>query len=76
MRSRLDKVLVDRGLAQTRAKALGLIMAGQVVVDGRAVTKAGTPVGEGATITLAPHREFVGRGLSSWRRPSTHSSST
>ncbi|HNQ86245.1 MAG TPA: TlyA family RNA methyltransferase [Deltaproteobacteria bacterium] len=62
MRSRLDKVLVDRGLAQTRAKALGLIMAGQVVVDGRAVTKAGTPVGEGATITLAPHREFVGRG--------------
>lgn len=62
MKTRLDKVLVDRGLAETRTKALALIMAGQVLVDGKAVTKAGTPVLVGSDITLKPHSEFVGRG--------------
>lgn len=62
MRERLDKMLVDRGLAETRAKALGLIMAGQVLVNGKAVTKAGTAVGADSAITIAPHSEFVGRG--------------
>lgn len=62
MKDRLDKMLVDRGLAETRAKALGLIMAGQVLVNGKAVTKAGAPVGDDSAITLAPHSEFVGRG--------------
>lgn len=62
MKTRLDKILVDRGLAETRTKALGLIMAGQVLVDGKSVTKAGTPVGDDSTITLEPHNEFVGRG--------------
>lgn len=62
MKARLDKALVDRGLAETRAKALGLIMAGQVLVNGRAVTKAGTPVADESVITLAPHEEYVGRG--------------
>jgi len=62
VKTRLDKVLVDRGLAETRTKALALIMAGQVLVDGKAVTKAGTPVLVGSDISLKPHSEFVGRG--------------
>lgn len=62
MKARLDKILVERGLVETRTKALGLIMAGQVMVDGKAVVKAGTPVGEDAVVSLKPFDEFVSRG--------------
>ena len=41
---RLDKLLMDRGLAETRSKALALVMSGSVSVDGRVVTKAGYDV--------------------------------
>jgi len=40
-RTRLDLELVARGLFDTRAKAAAAIMAGQVLVDGRAAAKAG-----------------------------------
>jgi 23S rRNA (cytidine1920-2'-O)/16S rRNA (cytidine1409-2'-O)-methyltransferase len=62
VKARLDKILVERGLVETRTKALGLIMAGQVMVDGKAVVKAGTPVGDDAVVSLKPFNEFVGRG--------------
>jgi 23S rRNA (cytidine1920-2'-O)/16S rRNA (cytidine1409-2'-O)-methyltransferase len=62
VKARLDKILVERGLVETRTKALGLIMAGQVMVDGKAVVKAGTPVGEDAVVSLKPFDEFVSRG--------------
>ncbi|MCU0577539.1 MAG: TlyA family RNA methyltransferase [Desulfobacterota bacterium] len=62
MKARLDKILVERGLVETRTKALGLIMAGQVMVDGKAVVKAGTPVGDDAVVSLKPFNEFVSRG--------------
>ena len=62
-RSRLDHVLVARGLVATRERARALVLAGQVRVDGRPVTKAGAPVGPDATITLAaPDHPYVGRG--------------
>ena len=41
-RERLDRLMVDRGLAETRNRAQALIMAGRVRVEGRPVTKAGT----------------------------------
>ena len=41
LRVRLDRLLVDRGLAESREKAQALIMAGEVLVDGRRVDKAG-----------------------------------
>jgi len=59
---RLDSLLADRGLAPSRAKAQALIMAGEVTVEGKAVTKAGTLVAEAATITVLESPPFVSRG--------------
>jgi len=59
---RIDSLLVDRGLAESRAKAQALIMAGEVKVDGRVVSKAGTMVAEDLAITVSEPQLFVGRG--------------
>jgi 23S rRNA (cytidine1920-2'-O)/16S rRNA (cytidine1409-2'-O)-methyltransferase len=62
-KSRLDQLVVDRGLAPSRERARALILAAQVVVDGHAVTKAGTAVDDGADIALVtPDHPYVGRG--------------
>lgn len=63
MKKRIDKLLVERGLAETREKAQALIMAGNVLVDDAPATKAGMPVAEEADIRLkeAPHL-YVSRG--------------
>ena len=42
MKKRLDLILVERGLFDTREKAKREIMAGNVIVNEQAVTKAGT----------------------------------
>lgn len=55
--------MVARGLAQTRAKAQGLILAGRVLLAGRVVTKCGVPARPYQEITVAPSpRPFVSRG--------------
>lgn len=59
---RLDKLLVDRGLAETRARAQAYIMAGEVTVDGQRVDKAGTAVDEAALIELSARLPYVSRG--------------
>jgi 23S rRNA (cytidine1920-2'-O)/16S rRNA (cytidine1409-2'-O)-methyltransferase len=41
-KQRIDRLLVERGLAPTRQRARALIMAGQVRLDGRLVDKPGT----------------------------------
>jgi len=62
-KQRLDVVLVDRGLAPSRERARALILAGQVMVDGQVVSKAGAPVATGATVALTtPDHPYVGRG--------------
>lgn len=62
-RTRLDLLLVSRGLAPTREKAQGLILAGQVTVEGRRVDKAGSPTAEDAEISVAgPAHPYVSRG--------------
>jgi 23S rRNA (cytidine1920-2'-O)/16S rRNA (cytidine1409-2'-O)-methyltransferase len=61
--TRLDTALVDRGLVASRERARALILAGQVTVDGRVVSKAGTPVAADAQLALAtPDHPYVGRG--------------
>jgi 23S rRNA (cytidine1920-2'-O)/16S rRNA (cytidine1409-2'-O)-methyltransferase len=55
--------LLDRKLAPSRERARALVIAGQVTVDGRTVTKAGTAVDEEADVALiAPDHPYVGRG--------------
>jgi 23S rRNA (cytidine1920-2'-O)/16S rRNA (cytidine1409-2'-O)-methyltransferase len=60
---RLDQVLVTRGLAQSRDRARALVIAGNVSVEGRPITKAGTLIDETAEIALRqPDHPWVGRG--------------
>ena len=62
-KTRLDVLLVERGLAPSRERARALILAGQVTVDGQVVSKAGAPVGADARVDLAvPDHPYVGRG--------------
>jgi 23S rRNA (cytidine1920-2'-O)/16S rRNA (cytidine1409-2'-O)-methyltransferase len=62
-RPRLDQLVLDRGLAPSRERARALILAGQVLVSGRPVTKAGTAVDPDVDIALlAPDHPYVGRG--------------
>ena len=59
---RIDTLLVERGLVESRTKAQALIMAGEVMVDGKAVAKSGTLVAEEAVITVIEPPPFVSRG--------------
>lgn len=59
---RLDAALVARRLVENRSKARGMIMAGEVTVDGRTVDKAGTRVAADAIIEIAERTPWVGRG--------------
>jgi 23S rRNA (cytidine1920-2'-O)/16S rRNA (cytidine1409-2'-O)-methyltransferase len=60
---RLDLLLVQLGLCETRAKAQARILAGDVLVEDRPVTKAGTAVDEGAALRLRGEAlPFVSRG--------------
>jgi 23S rRNA (cytidine1920-2'-O)/16S rRNA (cytidine1409-2'-O)-methyltransferase len=59
---RLDQLLVQRGLAETRAKAQALILAGSVRVAGSQHTKAGQLVAENAEIELAKTLPYASRG--------------
>jgi 23S rRNA (cytidine1920-2'-O)/16S rRNA (cytidine1409-2'-O)-methyltransferase len=62
IKRRIDSLLVDKGLAESRAKAQALIMAGEVVVGGKTISKSGTLVAEEAVITLLKPPPFVSRG--------------
>ncbi|MBM4451248.1 MAG: TlyA family RNA methyltransferase [Chloroflexi bacterium] len=61
-KQRLDSLLVARELAENKSKARALIMAGEVTVDGKPVTKAGSMIDESATIELAEKLPYVSRG--------------
>jgi 23S rRNA (cytidine1920-2'-O)/16S rRNA (cytidine1409-2'-O)-methyltransferase len=62
-RTRIDILLVARGLAPSRERARALLLAGQVQVAGHPVTKAGTLVEEDCAVDLAvPDHPYVGRG--------------
>lgn len=59
---RLDLLLVERGLAESRSLAQRLIRAGEVQVDGQLVDKPGVDVAEDASISLKAKPRFVSRG--------------
>lgn len=62
MKQRLDQLLVDRGLAESRAKAQSLILAGSVLVNAQKIDKPGYPVPADANVTLIGQLPFVSRG--------------
>ena len=59
---RLDVLLTERGLAESRAKAQAMIMAGQVRVAGQTTIKPATTVDSESTLTVDPGPRFVSRG--------------
>lgn len=62
-KTRLDQLLVARGLAQSRERARALILAGDVEVDGRRVTKAGTSINDDAEVVVRkPDHPWASRG--------------
>lgn len=61
-RQRIDQLLVERGLVESREKARALILAGAVRVNGQRVDKAGQAVPADAAIELAERMPFVSRG--------------
>ncbi len=61
-RQRLDLLMVERGLAESRQKAQALIMAGQVLVEEVLCTKAGQQVQTQARIRVLHQLPYVSRG--------------
>ena len=61
-KERLDVLLVERGLVETRARARAYIMAGEVNVDGARVDKAGTQISRSAQIDLIAPMPYASRG--------------
>ena len=61
-RRRLDQLLVDRQLVETREKARALILSGSVLVNGQKADKAGHAVEMDAAIELLERPKYVSRG--------------
>ena len=60
---RLDILLVERGLQETRQRAQAVIMSGQVFVNGQRVDKPGTAVDRSAQIEIRGETlRYVSRG--------------
>jgi 23S rRNA (cytidine1920-2'-O)/16S rRNA (cytidine1409-2'-O)-methyltransferase len=62
MKTRLDKLLVERGLAESREKAQALIMAGEVLIDRQKASKPGQSVESGRALEVLARPPYVGRG--------------
>src|SRR3990170_7890972 len=59
---RLDNLLLERGIVQSRERAKGLILSGDVRVNGSPVNKAGTLIDENAEIEIIKDIPYVSRG--------------
>lgn len=62
-KTRLDSLIIDRGLVKSRHRARAIIMAGKVLIDDRPIDKPGTLVSTQASIILKEdNNPFVSRG--------------
>jgi 23S rRNA (cytidine1920-2'-O)/16S rRNA (cytidine1409-2'-O)-methyltransferase len=62
LKTRIDTLLVERGLIETREKARAALLAGEIKVDGASVTKPGAVVLSAATIEVLRRPAYVSRG--------------
>ncbi len=62
MKERVDTLLVEKGLVESRAKAQALIMAGEVRANGEVVRKAGEKIDTGAVLEVRRELPYVSRG--------------
>jgi 23S rRNA (cytidine1920-2'-O)/16S rRNA (cytidine1409-2'-O)-methyltransferase len=62
VRKRLDLLLVERGLFESREKAQRAVMAGDVLVAGNAAVKPGQSVADDVEISVKAPPRYVGRG--------------
>jgi len=63
VKSRLDKLILQRGLAPSRERAQALILAGRVLVNEQKLEKAGAAVADDVSIRiLGDDLPYVGRG--------------
>jgi 23S rRNA (cytidine1920-2'-O)/16S rRNA (cytidine1409-2'-O)-methyltransferase len=62
MKNRLDRLIVERGLAESREKAQALIMAGEVRVNGQKASKPGQQVDGDCAIEMLSRPPYVSRG--------------
>ena len=53
LKTRLDRLLVERGISGSREKAQAMILAGQVLVDNQKIEKCGTAVKRDAALRIA-----------------------
>lgn len=60
-KTRLDEVLVKRGLVATRSQAENYIKLGYVLVNGKNVTKSGEPIGSDSRVELILKEQYVSR---------------
>jgi len=61
-KTRLDKLLFEKRLVESREKARALILEGKVLVNGIKVDKAGTPVRVDAPVEILQRMPYVSRG--------------
>ncbi len=61
-KTRLDKLLFEKGLIESREKAKALIMEGNVTVDGLVVDKAGSIISPDAKLEILHKMPYVSRG--------------
>ena len=61
-RQRLDYLIVAAGLTESRSKARALIMADEVTVAGKVITKSGSLVHESSAIEISQKHCYVNRG--------------
>jgi 23S rRNA (cytidine1920-2'-O)/16S rRNA (cytidine1409-2'-O)-methyltransferase len=62
MKTRLDRLLVERHLAESREKAQALVMAGEVLLNGQKALKPGQTVAEDAVLEVLARPPYVSRG--------------
>ena len=63
VKERLDKILVNKGIAESASKAKALIMSGKIIVNGKKIEKAGVKFSKNIDIrVLNKQHEWVSRG--------------